>query len=293
MLAGIFLTYQLQPYGNLADAPIPVAPADTSGTRWVLDCPLSDEPGPAGVYWAEPFTKATCDEFALDFAQRRGVDISGDRFDIIYYDNTTYYSDHSTFCIIVDHNDRSYRYSDYRVEDRHDGWGTATEADLRAALDELGVPLPAAARFYDEGKGRYTFRAANLEQDGLFYDGSIECRVSKSGRLYEVDSAMAATMSTIPLPPLRGPLRPHQRLRLRLRGHHPGGGPCHRLRPGIPHRQQGLPPARVLLQPLQRAGRRAAGRKPLARVRPRPGIVKRPVPKAGTGRFLTSPPTPG
>ena len=192
VLAGIFLVYQLQPYGNLADGPIPAAPADTSGTRWVLDCPLSDEPGPAGVYWAEPFTKATCDEFALDFAQRRGVDISGDRFDIIYYDNTTYYSDHSTFCIIVDHNDRSYRYSDYRVEDRHDGWGTATEADLRAALDELGVPLPAAARFYDEGKGRYTFRAANLEQDGLFYDGSIECRVSKSSRLYEVDSAMAA-----------------------------------------------------------------------------------------------------
>ena len=147
---------------------------------------------PAGVYWAEPFTKATCDEFALDFAQRRGVDITDQFFDIDYYDNTTYYSDHSTFCIIVDHNDRSYRYSDYRVEDRHDGWGTATEADLRAALDELGVPLPAAARFYDEGKGRYTFRAANLEQDGLFYDGSIECRVPKSGRLYEVDSAMAA-----------------------------------------------------------------------------------------------------
>ena len=106
------------------------------------------------------------------------IAVSGSRLS----DNTTYYSDHSTFCIIVDHNDRSYRYSDYRVEDRHDGWGTATEADLRAALDELGVPLPAAARFYDEGKGRYTFRAANLEQDGLFYDGSIECRVSKSGR---------------------------------------------------------------------------------------------------------------
>lgn len=193
-LAGIFLVYHFQPYGNLADGPIPVAPADTRGTEWVLDCPLSDEPGPAGVYWAEPFTKETCDQFALDFARRRGVDINGDRFDIDYYDNTAYYSDHSTFCIIVDYNDRSYGYNDWRVDSDlrpFEHWGTLTEAELRGELDELGVPLPAAAQFFDEGKGRYVFRAVNVEQDGVFYDGEIECWVAQGNTLYEVNNAMA------------------------------------------------------------------------------------------------------
>lgn len=193
VLAGIFLTYQLQPYGNLADGPIPVAPADTSRTSWVLDCALSDQPGPAGVYWAEPFTKESCDEFALDFARRRGVDVTGQWFDIEYYDNTAYYSDHSTFCIIVNYNDRSYEYSDYRVDSwGEDNWDTITEPELRAALDGLGVPVPAAAQFFDEGKGKYTLRAANTEEDGVFYDGALECRIAKGGALYEVNSTMTA-----------------------------------------------------------------------------------------------------
>lgn len=193
VLAGIFLIYHLQPYGNLANGPIPVAPADTSRTSWVLDCELSDEPGPAGVYWAEPFTKESCDEFALDFARRRGVDINGQWFDIEYYDNTAYYSDHSTFCIIVNYNDRSYEYSDYRVDSwGEDNWDTITEPELRAALEGLGIPVPTDAQFFDEGKGKYTLRAANAEEDGVFYDGALECRIAKGGALYEVNSTMTA-----------------------------------------------------------------------------------------------------
>lgn len=193
VLAGVFLVYHFQPYGNLADGPIPVAPADTSRTNWVLDCELSSQPGPAGVYWAEPFTKESCDEFALDFARRRGVDVTGERFDIDYYDNTAYYSDHSTFCIIVNYNDRSYEYSDYRVDSwGEDNWGTISETELRAALDGLGIPVPAAAQFFDEGKGKYTLRAANAEEDGVFYDGALECRIAKGGALYEVNSTMTA-----------------------------------------------------------------------------------------------------
>lgn len=196
VFVGTFAAYHLQPYGNLADGPIPVLPADTRWTEWVLDCALSSEPGPAGVYWAEPFTRETCDQFALDFAQHRGVDITSDRFDIDYYDNTAYYSDHSTFCIIVNYNDRSYEFTDYRVDPDLrplEHWGTATEAELRADLDELGIPVPQAAQFFDEGNGKYVFRAANAEEDGVFYDGALECRVAEGGALYQVDNTMSAS----------------------------------------------------------------------------------------------------
>ena len=115
-----------------------------------------------------------------------------------YYDSSAYGSQNETYILksngtrMHDNVSGDSIIQAYNVLKALEEMEEQTIPDLRAALDELGVPLPAAARFYDEGKGRYTFRAANLEQDGLFYDGSIECRVSKSGRLYEVDSAMAA-----------------------------------------------------------------------------------------------------
>jgi glycopeptide antibiotics resistance protein len=68
-LTGVFFAYRFQPYGNLEDAPIYAA--DTKGVEWVLECALSDEPGPSGVYWTEPFTSESCDAFAVDFLGRR------------------------------------------------------------------------------------------------------------------------------------------------------------------------------------------------------------------------------
>lgn len=194
VLAGVFIAYRLQPYGNLADAP--AFAADTRGTAWVLECELSDQPGPSGVYWAEPFTRESCDAFALDFARRRGVDIEGEYFDTEYYDNTAYYSDHSTFCIIVDYNDRSYDYTDYRVDfDLRYGSekGTATEPELRAALEALGIDVPGTAEFIDEGSGRYVFRAGRVVDGDTLIDGELVCEVAKGGTLYEVDNTLAVS----------------------------------------------------------------------------------------------------
>ena len=190
VLAGVFLAYRLQPYGNLAG---PIFPADTRGTTWVLDCELSDQPGLSGVYWAEPFTQETCDAFAVEFIARLGAEIDFDR-DVDYYDNTTYYSDHHTYCLIVNHNDRSYSFSDYRVDGelRHsEEKGTATEQELRAALAGLGIDVPNAAQFIDEGKGKYTFYTNRAVEDGVFTYGDIQCRVAKGGLLYEVDNTLA------------------------------------------------------------------------------------------------------
>lgn len=73
-MAGVFLAYHFQPYGNLADAPIYAA--NTKEVEWVQECVLSDEPGPSGVYWAEPFTKESCDAFAMEFLGQLGVEIN-------------------------------------------------------------------------------------------------------------------------------------------------------------------------------------------------------------------------
>lgn len=189
-LAGVFVVYQLQPYGNLADAPC--FAADTRNVEWVIECELSGEPGPAGVYWAEPFTKESCDEFALAFARREGVDITDPFFDIDYYDNTAYYSDHRTFCIIVDYNDRSYNYSNYRVEFGTPA-GELAEPELRAALEDLGIGVPENAEYISEGEGCYAFRANRIEADGTLTDGELRCWVTESGVIARVENELSVS----------------------------------------------------------------------------------------------------
>lgn len=190
-LAGVFLVYQFQPYGNLAGAP--AFAADTSSTKWVLVCELSDEPGPEGVYWAEPFTKESCDEFALAFARRQGVDVEDEYFDIDYYDNTAYYSNHRTFSLIVDYNDRSYSYSTSSEGFSYDDAGTATEEELRTALKALDIEVPETAQFFDLGRSAYAFRADRIEGDGTLTDGELECWVKKDGTIYQVDNALSTS----------------------------------------------------------------------------------------------------
>lgn len=195
-LAGIFLAYHFQPYGNLADAPIYAA--NTRDVEWLQECPLSDDPGPSGVYWAEPFTRESCDAFAVEFLGRQGAEIQFGTPDVDYYDNTAAYSDHRTYSLWVNYNDRSYRYTDFRVDSGlrySDQGGTVTEEELRATLDALGVDIPDATRFItvDEEKGKYAFRAESVVEDGVLINGELTCYVAEGGILYEVDSRVSTS----------------------------------------------------------------------------------------------------
>lgn len=196
MLAGVFLAYHFQPYGNLEDAPIYAA--DTRGVEWVRECVLSDEPGPSGVYWAEPFTKESCDAFAEEFIVQQGGEIAFGTPDVNYYDHSAFYSDHRTYSLVVNYNDRSYRYTDYRVDSelRYSGTGAAiTEEELRAALEKLGIDVPDMAQFMveDAEKGEYVFQAECVVEDAVLTAGKLVCWVAESGALYEVDNALSVS----------------------------------------------------------------------------------------------------
>lgn len=194
-LAGVFLVYHFQPYGNLADAPIYAA--NTKGVEWLQECVLSDEPGPSGVYWAEPLTKESCDAFAAEFLRQQGAEIDFAR-DVVYYDNTTFYSDHSTYSLWVNYHDRSYEYTDYRVDSDlrySEKGGAITEDELRIALEKLGIAVPDAAQFVivDAEKGKYAFRAECVVEDDVLTAGELTCWVAEGGILYEVNNALSVS----------------------------------------------------------------------------------------------------
>ena len=196
VLAGVFLIYHFQPYGNLADAPIYAA--NTKGTEWVQECSLSEEPGPSGVYWTEPFTKESCDAFAMEFIGRQGAEIRFGTPDVCYYDDSAFYSDHRTYALWVYYNDRSYEYSDYRVDSSlrfSEKGGTVTEDELRTALEKLGIEIPDAAEFIavHEESGAYAFRAECVIEDDVLTDGELTCLMAESGILYEVDNTLSVS----------------------------------------------------------------------------------------------------
>lgn len=193
-LAGVFLVYHVQPYGNLADAPIYAA--NTKGVEWVQECELSHESGPAGVYWAEPFTKEGCDQFAAEFLERQGSEIDPDMTDISYYDTIAFYSDHHTYSLTVNYKDRSYEYTDYRVDGKlrfSEKGGKITEEDLRAAVEQMGIEIPDAAEFsvVNEERGTYAFTANSVMEGNQLIDGELTCYVAEGGILYEVDNALS------------------------------------------------------------------------------------------------------
>ena len=196
VLAGVFLTYRLQPYGNLADAPIYAA--NTKGVEWVQECSLSDAPGPSGVYWMEPFTRERSDAFATEFLGRQGAEIQFGTPDVQYYDSSAFYSDHRSYALWVYYNDRSYEYTDYRVDSElrfKENGGTISEDALRTALEALGIEIPDAAEFVtvDGKKGGYAFRAESVMEDGVLTDGELTCWVADGGILYKVDNALSVS----------------------------------------------------------------------------------------------------
>ena len=196
-MAGVFLAYHFQPYGNLADAPIYAA--NTKEVEWVQECVLSYEPGPSGVYWAEPFTKESCDAFAMEFLGQLGVEINFESpdVDVNYYDNIAAYTDHRTYSLWVNYKDRSYHYTDDRVarDLRHIEKDGTSEIELRSALEKLGIDVPGAARFIvvNREKGRYAFQAESVVEDGVLTDGELTCWVAEDGVLFRVDNALSVS----------------------------------------------------------------------------------------------------
>lgn len=196
-LAGVFLAYRLQPYGNLADAPIYAA--NTKGVEWVQECALSDEPGPSGVYWAEPFTRESCDAFAAEFLGQLGVEVNFENpdVDVNYYDNIAAYTDHSTYSLWVNYKDRSYHYTDNRVDGdlRHIEKDGTSESELRSALEKLSIDVPGTARFMvvNREKGEYAFRAESVVEDGVLTDGELTCRAAEGGIPFRIDNALSVS----------------------------------------------------------------------------------------------------
>ena len=193
-LAGIFITYELQPYGNLMDGP--VYAADTGAIQaWTADCDLSEQPRQVGIYYAEPFDHDGALAFGKAFAEKHGKVIT----EIENYDewimmrNPGVYE--KGFYLEINLADRSYEYDDHNINCSEGGKdtpddGTMPEEALREALAEYDIHIPEEAELiYEEerkGAGSYTFRAEQILEGDTMTDGYVTFQITNEGEIAEI-----------------------------------------------------------------------------------------------------------
>ena len=182
-LAGVFGIYYIQPYGNLAQAP--AYTVNTEDVEWVLECELSNEAGSAGIYWAQPFDRASCASFGEQFARWVGADFS----DVSYYDNTTTFMDHTAgYFLHVDLSDRSYSYSGPAVFEG--GFVEVGDEELQTALLPFEIEVPNGAEFSYEGRGWHRYQADCIIDGDTLTAGALRCQVAESGAIARLESSL-------------------------------------------------------------------------------------------------------
>lgn len=183
-IAGIFITYELQEYGNIPD--MASFRADTSDTDWTLVCSLPESQWSMQTYYTKILAKEDCDSFSAEFAQTFGIIFD----DIQYYDEEAYFMDHGgddgSHFLIISYLNGGY---DYRGNTRDgDSWADADKETVIAALEKFPVTIPEGAAFSADGEGWHSFIADRLVSGDSMYDGVLRCRYRTDGEIAVVEN---------------------------------------------------------------------------------------------------------
>ena len=194
-VGGIFLAYELQPYGNLSGDYL--YQTDTGDVVWTLECELPDAAATAAVYHANAMTVSECDAYAMEFAKRWG----GEYDDIYYYDKETYFRDYDTdgwtHYLTVSHLDGGFEYwGDYGDYDFDSVvWAQMSRTEVEQLLSRYGIAIPAEAEFfisdseyYSADEYWYCFRAEEIVTDSGLVDGTLYCHATEDGCYIAIDN---------------------------------------------------------------------------------------------------------
>lgn len=178
-ISSIFVVYAVKDYGNLQNAAI--YKVSTRGAEWKTEIDLSEKKQTASIYKAATFNKKTCDEFGKAFLDGRTTK----DLDICYYDQETYYFDHSEHSLFVSHLDRSYRY-EYHPKAGQREPAEADQATIETLLGGYGITIPENAVFTYEGDGWHRFDVPMESKKGDTIGGTLRCRYSSEGFIYVI-----------------------------------------------------------------------------------------------------------
>lgn len=183
-VGSVFAGYRFREFGNLPDAA--AYTINTKGTEWVLACSLPEMGDTAPVYQIQTRTNEDCDAFAEEFRQIIPTVFD----DISYYQEAAYYMDHGNgdgaHFLYVNYLDQGFTYIAVYEEDRV--WGEYSREAMEKLLEKYMVQIPEQAEFYLEEDGWHVFRAEQVRDGELLYDGDLRVRADESGIIWDIEN---------------------------------------------------------------------------------------------------------
>ena len=178
-VGGIFAAYDAQEYGNL-----PTSPAFRVGTKhiqWEISCDLPEDLWTAEIYRTEGWNREKCEAFGRDFFQKLGIN----QVDVTVYNEEVYLREHHGNRLLeVFYHGGYYSYADLEMGRT---FVEAGEAQLRQALTDYGIEIPAAAQYSYEGDTHY-FRVSRHVEGETMTDGEIAVQWEETGGIRTIDN---------------------------------------------------------------------------------------------------------
>lgn len=183
VICSIFISYNVQKYGNLANAP--AYTNNTKGVSWTLDCQLPTAEDTIAAYRTQTRSTSQCDAFAKEIAENASltVDLTS------YYQEYAYYNLRPGGLLLVNYYDGSYEFKS--GASWHDTiWTEADRETIEKALEVYPVDIPAQAEFYYESDGWHNFTVYRHIDGALMYDGTLRARYADTGKVEEVENRL-------------------------------------------------------------------------------------------------------
>lgn len=181
-IAGIFIAYEKQEYGNLPNSY--THQINTSGIEWELKCNLIADPQDYSVYKLDPPTQQQCDALRDTFQSALHTDF--ERTD--YYDESIMYMDQQGMPgfrdLTVQRIDGTYHYMGF--------WGNELLPDetnretIERLLSEFSITVPKELEFSYLHSGWHVFVADHISIDSKIYDGQLSCVFNEGDILSEI-----------------------------------------------------------------------------------------------------------
>lgn len=185
-ICSIFISYNVQEYGNLPQAASYTK--STTGVNWILECELPEVDTEYAVYQTQTRSKSDCDSFAENFKKI----INTEYTTISYYEEAAYYMDNSTdggaHFLHVNYLDQGYSYSAHFNDNA--AWTASDRATVIGALAKYPLQIPETSVFTIEGDGWHSFRSGQYIDGAVLFDGTLRVRMAKDNSIREIKNQL-------------------------------------------------------------------------------------------------------
>jgi glycopeptide antibiotics resistance protein len=185
----IFVIYTKQELGNLTISN--VTQHSISEVTISDGITLSDQGKEATIYQTRQADMEEARNFAAGIFEKLGLVFDDTWTD--YYDETIFFYDSDrSHGLVLDYDGLTYSYTDFDLmypeeEEQNQPKTGINEEEVRAALLSMDIFIPDNAEF-SEGDGTYWFEVAGSVQDGSYYTGSLQCKLSEDEKFISIDN---------------------------------------------------------------------------------------------------------